>query len=100
MLARFERPNEAYLVAPACAAAPAGGPDAARLLALAERGAKASPTNPGFLTMLGAALSRAGRLEEAVQQLTKAREATAIAMPEEPIGCLFLAMAHARPGHA
>jgi tetratricopeptide (TPR) repeat protein len=96
MLARFERPNETFLVALAGVTAPEGVTDAARLVALTERRAKASPESARLLTMWGAALYRAEWLEEAVQRLM---DANALGSDEEALRWLFLAMAHARLGH-
>jgi WD40 repeat protein/Tfp pilus assembly protein PilF len=72
--------------------------DPAQAIALAEKAVKLSPTHPGFLTTLGAALYRAGRLEEAVKRLEGAiaaddQGASAAAL-------LFLAMAEHRLGNA
>jgi tetratricopeptide (TPR) repeat protein len=93
MLVRFgrsENPNEAYLVALTCVAAPDAVTDTAPLVALAER------VKVGRTGWVGAALYRAGRMGEAVQRLT---EPGAAQQSVGPVGWLFLAMAHARLGH-
>jgi tetratricopeptide (TPR) repeat protein len=91
LLTRFQRPNETYLIAAACVAAPGAVTDAAQLVAWIE-----GRDN----RILGWALYRAGRWEEAVQRLTEAIPALGEGDPTRPIGGLFLAMAHARLGHA
>src|SRR5262249_30251423 len=95
----------------ACVVAPGGVRDAAPLVALAERAASAraagggAPQNLRFVTTWGAALYRAGRLvevtqrlEEAVQGLTTANDPSMEVV--QAYDWLFLAMAHARLGHA
>jgi predicted Zn-dependent protease len=94
MLDRFSRsenPFDAYGAVSPCVAAPDAVTDAAQLVALAER------VRVGRTGLVGAALYRAGRLEEAVQRLT---EPGAAQQSVGPVGWLFLAMAHARLGHA
>jgi tetratricopeptide (TPR) repeat protein len=103
LLAAFDRsdpPYDAALLLLALAVAPDGVTDAARLVALAERTVAAMPPHVAgdpYLVALGAALYRAGRLEEALQQLTEPSEATGGIM----LHCdgLLLAMTHARLGH-
>jgi hypothetical protein len=104
MLARFDRSDhlaDAQRVVRMCIAVPDAVPDAAPLVALAERavsgGTEDSPNGPA-LTALGAALYRAGRLEAAVQSLTEASASTGGG--GEVTGWLFLALAHARLGQA
>jgi tetratricopeptide (TPR) repeat protein len=72
--------------------------DPAALVSLVERAAASNPRSPAYLTTLGGALYRAGRLEAAVQRLT---EASAPGTGGgEAAGWLFLAMAQTRLGHA
>src|SRR5262249_11224358 len=94
---RSEHPADADAVTRACVVTADGMTDAAPLVALAERSAAGTPTNPRVLTTLGAALSRAGRLEAAGQRLDE-DHAPAAEAGQAP-GGLFGAMAHARLGH-
>jgi WD40 repeat protein/tetratricopeptide (TPR) repeat protein/tRNA A-37 threonylcarbamoyl transferase component Bud32 len=66
-------------------------------LRLAELAASREPKNPGFQNTLGAALYRARRFEEAVQQLQKAAELRG--KGGSAWDCLFLAMTCHRLGH-
>jgi Tol biopolymer transport system component/tetratricopeptide (TPR) repeat protein len=104
MLARFSRsgnPFDPYMVVWTCVAAADAVTDTAPLLALAERAgtgdASNAPNGPAF-QIQGAALYREGRLGEAVQRLT---EASGLSVGGGgPPAWLFLAMGHARLGHA
>jgi tetratricopeptide (TPR) repeat protein len=87
----------AFTAARAAALAPEPPVDPSRLVALAERGA--ADRRPWAPYMMGLALHRAGRYEEAIQQLTRSIEADpnwSAALLNWPV----LAMAHHRLGHA
>jgi tetratricopeptide (TPR) repeat protein len=100
MLAHFSRIEDPAMIRRlihSFGAAPEGTFDAAQFVALGERMVAGDPRiaeHPIHLLSLGEALYRAGRLEEAVQRLTAAR------IGFDGTGWLFLAMAHARLGHA
>ena len=86
-------------VAWACALGPEGTADPEAPVRLAESGVKgATESNkPTRLNVLGAALYRAGRFEEAIRRLDEAiRLRDWESLPE---GWPFLAMAHHRLGH-
>ena len=91
-------PGVAYDMARAGSLAP-GGTDLPKLVALAEKSAAHAPREGWRMYVLGLALYRAGRYEEAIRKLNESREAdpnwhaTALNWP-------VLAMAHCRLGHA
>jgi WD40 repeat protein/serine/threonine protein kinase/Tfp pilus assembly protein PilF len=101
MLKQFgetQKPDEAHWAAWTCVLAPDATPEWPRVLALAEKAAKSDPKSFQYQVTLGAALYRAGRLEEAAQRLAEADR-----LPKEPSERLrsspaydwfFLAMAH------
>jgi serine/threonine protein kinase/tetratricopeptide (TPR) repeat protein len=106
LLERFgktEDPDAAYWVAWPCVLVTDAVAQPVSLVPLAEKGVAKAPTNYDYLNTLGAALYRAGRLEEAVKRLA---EAAAAYKPDS--GCrqplayswFFLAMAHHRLGQA
>jgi WD40 repeat protein/Flp pilus assembly protein TadD/type II secretory pathway pseudopilin PulG/tRNA A-37 threonylcarbamoyl transferase component Bud32 len=75
LLRRYEQtPNRdpAFYAAWACVLIPDAVADAARPLQVAERALAQSPKTWAYLLVRGAALYRAGRLEEAVKQLQEA----------------------------
>jgi tetratricopeptide (TPR) repeat protein len=87
----------AFTVARAAALAPEPAVEPSRLVALAERGtADRRPWGPN---VMGLALHRAGRHEEAIRQLTKSIEADPSWLAA-PLNWPVLAMAHHRLGHA
>jgi WD40 repeat protein/tRNA A-37 threonylcarbamoyl transferase component Bud32 len=72
MLQRFGATRDPFvssLVAHAATLGPDSGVDAARVVELAEQAARANPRDGWSLYTLGAALRRAGRLDEAVAKL-------------------------------
>jgi WD40 repeat protein/tetratricopeptide (TPR) repeat protein/tRNA A-37 threonylcarbamoyl transferase component Bud32 len=93
-------PATAGTIAWVCALGPDGVTDYAPLLRLAEAVlAKAeAQARPGALLILGAALYRAGRYQEALARLEE--HLTANSSPPQPQTWAFLAMAHQRLGHA
>jgi WD40 repeat protein len=100
MLDRFGDSSDAYdrnLAAKTWDNGPNGPQAAARVLAIAERSAAASPNDRGGLTTLGETLYRVGRFEEARQRL----EAATGDVGEEAavFDWAFLAMVHHRLGH-
>jgi tetratricopeptide (TPR) repeat protein len=100
VLDRFGRsadPNDALTAARICTLLPDAVPDSNRPLQLAEQAADSDPTDNVARTVLGAAFCRAGRYDAAVQRLSQAG-----ARPPTPNAYhgFFLAMTHARLGHA
>jgi tetratricopeptide (TPR) repeat protein len=96
MIERFERSEEPRLadyVVRTCSLVGDALPDMAWLLPLAR---VAATLHPGNVRMLGAALYRAGRYDEAVQSFEKAAKV----YPLRASDWSFLAMAHHRRGHA
>jgi tetratricopeptide (TPR) repeat protein len=95
---KTQNPATANSVAWTCVLAPDAVADPLRPVRLAELAVGRLPENDGYLNTLGAALYRAGKFEEAVQQLSEA-----IKVHGEGgtyTDWLFLAMAHHRLGHA
>ena len=92
-------PGVAYDVARAGSLAPGATDLPQKLVALAEKSAAHAPREGWRMYVLGLALYRAGRYEEAIRKLNESREAdpnwhaTALNWP-------VLAMAHCRLGHA
>ncbi|MHC4405669.1 MAG: tetratricopeptide repeat protein [Planctomycetota bacterium] len=108
MSKRFSQTEEAYVVESmvwTCTLGPDALGDPELLVLLAERAVAADRASYDSLRYLGAALYRAGRIEEAVGKLTEAAEAWG-REPIKPYAAaqaytwLFLAMAHHRLGHA
>jgi len=103
MLQRFGKADEpdAGDAAWTCALTTNAGADPAHLVLLAEKAVAKSPKEHWDVNLLGAALYRAGRCEDAVKRLT---EATALNADPYRTNMLytwfFLAMAHHRLGHA
>jgi serine/threonine protein kinase/WD40 repeat protein len=89
-------PNTANNVAWSCAVAPAALEDYAPAVRLAELGAARNEQNR--LNTLGAILYRAGRVDEAIDQLDRSVAAHGAGGTQHD--ALFLAMAHHRLGHA
>ncbi len=94
--ARAPRAATASTVAWPCVLSPDAGIDPARVVALAEQGVAADSRRPFDLTVLGAALHRAGRWDEAVRRVGEAVEAHGRGGSVED--WLFLALAHQRRG--
>jgi tetratricopeptide (TPR) repeat protein len=67
--------NTAFYTAWSCVLRPADGVDHAKLVRIAEGAVAVNPRDPDFLLGLGAALYRAGRLEDAAKTLTDAEAA-------------------------
>jgi tetratricopeptide (TPR) repeat protein len=100
MLDRFGRTTDAStaeVVARACILAPGALADPSQAAELAERATRAEPDRAACKVTRGAALYRAGKFEQAARLL---EGALGSAGPAEPLGRLFLSMAHARLGHA
>jgi tetratricopeptide (TPR) repeat protein len=104
MLLRFSKadePDTAFWLAWTCILAPGAVADEAQAVQLAEKAVAKDPKKLSYLCMVGAALYRAGRFEEAARRLT---EATALQRSphEGPMAYtwFFLAMAQQRLGHA
>jgi WD40 repeat protein/tetratricopeptide (TPR) repeat protein/tRNA A-37 threonylcarbamoyl transferase component Bud32 len=79
MWERFSKtgdPFVASLVAHACSLEPECGVTAERVVALAEKAARAKPEDGWNLFTLGAALRRAGRFEEAIRKFDEATSAS------------------------
>jgi tetratricopeptide (TPR) repeat protein len=93
--ARF---SDAGVVVRTSVAAPDALSDPARLAALAARLVNRYPQLSGSGGMLGGALYRAGQFGSAVQRLTAVDENSGTA--DRTMALLFLAMSHARLGHA
>jgi serine/threonine-protein kinase len=87
-------PREAYLVARICTLAPGAVPDATRLVSIADRAVKASPT-AHYLHTLGLAYYRGGRFDRAIEELNRSTKANWNA---NAANWLVLAMAHERLG--
>jgi tetratricopeptide (TPR) repeat protein len=91
MLQQFENsasPLEACNLAWACTLAPDVAPDAERLVRIAELGRDPSPAERYRIGVLGGALYRAGRFDEAIKRLGE------ISDVRNPVSDLVLAMAH------
>src|SRR5262249_55980155 len=88
----------AYALAWVCVLCPESGLDAGQVTEWAERAVKAFPDSADALETLGAALYRAGRYADAVRRLEEAAKLRGAGGGEGTH--LFLAMAHARLGHA
>ncbi len=104
VLQRFGKGDDVYAGADAawvCFLGPTAGVDAAQLVLLAEKALAKGPKDHWNVNLLGVALYRAGRFEDAVKRLT---EATALHAGPYRTDMLytwfFLAMAHHRLGHA
>jgi formylglycine-generating enzyme required for sulfatase activity/tetratricopeptide (TPR) repeat protein len=99
LLQRFgpmENPQVLGLVAWTCALAPEAVADPQRLVQLAEKAAATDPRSYLLRRTLGAALMRAGRVEEALVKLNQA----AALQKDAPTTWVLLALAHQRLGHA
>jgi WD40 repeat protein/serine/threonine protein kinase len=92
---RTQTPKEAWAVAFAGTLLPEAVADPAALVRLAETALAKDPDPAAYREVLGAALYRSGRFQEAVVHLEKAAKDGGSASAE-----LFLAMAHHRLGHA
>jgi serine/threonine protein kinase/Flp pilus assembly protein TadD len=103
MLERFgktEDPGTAFCLGWTCVLAPEAVADPAGPVQLAAKAVARAPHNRRFLETLGAALYRAGRLDEAAKRLTEANAAN-LRADKTPVNTwLFLAMTHHRLGHA
>jgi WD40 repeat protein/Flp pilus assembly protein TadD len=101
MLTRFERAPDVWgprVTAWTCCLLPEAVADPARVVRAAERALTRDPNNRASHSVLGAALFRARRLEEAVQRLHLAIKANrGEATYSESV---FLALSHARLGNA
>jgi WD40 repeat protein/serine/threonine protein kinase len=84
-------------VAWTCVLAPEAVDDAASVVALAERAVAADPKKHLYQNTLGAALYRAGRVEEAVRRLRESLQAHG--QGGDVDDWLFLALAHQRLDH-
>jgi tetratricopeptide (TPR) repeat protein len=96
-------PGNAYHVAWTCALGPGATAEPAQIVPLAEKVVAALPPDADNLAVLGAALYRAGRYEEAVKRLHEsaaARPADTLHRQSVEYTWLFLAMAEHRLGHA
>jgi hypothetical protein len=89
-------PHVAHEIAWACALGPRAVADYAWVVKLAELAAASKPAS-SRLNTLGAILYRAGRFDEAVQQLGRAVDLRGA--DDSPYDALFLAMAHQQLGH-
>ncbi|HEV3260827.1 MAG TPA: protein kinase, partial [Gemmataceae bacterium] len=96
---RTEDVRAAYLVARVCGLGRRGVPEPARSVRLANLAVKADPKAPWYLHTLGLAEYRAGRFDQAIQQLQKSMD-TDPRWPGQVVNWLVLAMAHHRLGHA
>jgi WD40 repeat protein/tetratricopeptide (TPR) repeat protein len=84
-----------------CTLAQNSGADPARLVGLAEKALAKSSRDHWHVNLLGAALYRAGRFEEAVKRLTEATELSSHPFRTNMLCTwFFLAMAHRGLGHA
>ncbi|MBI3407933.1 MAG: protein kinase [Planctomycetes bacterium] len=101
MLDRFgsaKHAASAQLTVWTCVLAPLTQSDGVRLAPIAERALVDGPKNHSRLLLLGAALYRAGRFQDAVNKLS---ESIKVAPKEEAVwDWLFLAMAHQALGQA
>jgi tetratricopeptide (TPR) repeat protein len=101
---RAEKPEVAHWVAWAAVLAPDAVKDPGRVVKRAEVALRSDPRNGWYATTLGAALYRAGRLDDSVRRLEEASAAWEKA-PTKPTGYspayawFFLATAHRRLGH-
>jgi WD40 repeat protein/Flp pilus assembly protein TadD len=96
-------PGDAYHVAWTCALGPGATADPAQIVPLAERVVAALPPDADNLAVLGAALYRAGRFEEAVnrfQESAELRPVDTLHRQSVEYTWLFLAMAEHRLGHS
>jgi tetratricopeptide (TPR) repeat protein len=104
MLRRFAKaddPDAGAQAAWTCTLTPKAGADPAQLVLLAEKALAKSPKDHWNVNLLGAALYRAGRFEEAVKRLTEASTLHADPYRTNMLYTwYFLAMAHQRLGHA
>ncbi|MFV2067393.1 MAG: protein kinase [Pirellulales bacterium] len=93
-----ENPLDAFWLAWTCSMVPGALDDWDTCVKLAERIVRKDPSNRPYLTILGAILYRAGRLEEAITRLTEAHGLTQKADSSSGFppayGWYFLAMAH------
>jgi predicted Zn-dependent protease len=106
-LAQFactEKPDAANWIAWTCALAPGAVDDWKSPLRLAQQASRGDPKSESYHTTFGAVLYRAGRIEEAIQELEKTTKLfkapganAAQTSPAYP--WFFLAMAHRRRGN-
>ena len=105
MFARFggtNDPNQLYWVARVSVLSPDATADWPRVVAVAEKAVQSDPKSQSYMGVLGAALFRAGRLEEGIERLTQVDalasvpDPTAMTSPDE--AWLFLAMTQHRLG--
>jgi uncharacterized protein HemY len=102
MLAKWgptKDPTQAHSIAWACALGPNSVADFKPVLRLAEMTVAQSPNDPNLLNALGAVLYRAGRSEEAIKRLQDS-VANSRTKQGSAFDWLFLALAHAKLGHA
>jgi WD40 repeat protein len=95
-------PGDAYHVAWTCALGPGATADPAQIVSLAEKVVAALPPDADNLAVLGAALYRAGRFEEAVKRLHESAElrpSDTLHRQSIEYTWLFLAMAEHRLGN-
>jgi tetratricopeptide (TPR) repeat protein len=90
--------RKSFLLARIGLLAPVGDEEAARLAALAEEAVRAWPRAAWYLHVLGLALYRAGRYDDAVKRLHESLRADPAEWPGHPINWLVLAMTHQRLG--
>ncbi|MHC4617621.1 MAG: protein kinase domain-containing protein [Planctomycetota bacterium] len=100
-----ERPFRAFLTAWTCVLAPDAVEDPGRIVQLAKRAVENDSEREGYLNALGASLYRAGRFDEAIQQLRSlvAGWEKAGKMPtgySPAFTWFFLAMAHHQLGNS
>jgi serine/threonine protein kinase/Flp pilus assembly protein TadD len=103
MLERFGKSEDgatAYYVVWTCVLTPEAVADPARPVQLAAKAVAKAPDNRAYLNTLGAALYRAGRLNEAAKLLSKANAGKLRADQTAVYTWLFLAMTRHGLGHA
>ena len=96
-------PDHGYWTVWTCALAPDVVEDYSPVVGMAEQGVAAEPASELYIKTLGGILYRAGRCEEAVQQLTKAdaliEDPDSQSMSSPAYTWYLLAMAHHKLGH-
>jgi WD40 repeat protein/serine/threonine protein kinase len=93
---------DSHWVAWTCALAPDAVNDWQLPLRLAEQASRGDPENVSFRTTLGAVFYRAGRMDEAIQQLGQTTKMVGKKqeMAARAYAWFFLALAHQQRGHA